>query len=105
MIFPPRPRAREIDIGLGIQKSSPGGAGRSVPVVHARGAGKGHHPPIQISPVTEDRAVATEWFDTRWFVVEVTADSALLAGRHRHALRYVRRRPDLVPEDLAEQAL
>lgn len=38
-------------------------------------------------------------------VVEVTADSALLAGRYRHARRYVRRRPDLVPEDLAEQAL
>lgn len=33
-------------------------------------------------------------------VVEVTADSALQAGRHRHALRYVRRRPDLGPDDV-----
>jgi ATP-dependent DNA ligase len=33
-------------------------------------------------------------------VVEVAADSALQAGKHRHAVRYVRRRPDLDPDDL-----
>ena len=33
-------------------------------------------------------------------VVEVAADSAMQAGRHRHSVRYVRRRPDLGPDDL-----
>src|SRR5690349_1915792 len=34
-------------------------------------------------------------------VVEVTADTALQAGRHRHALRLVRLRPDLTPDDVS----
>jgi hypothetical protein len=33
-------------------------------------------------------------------VVEVAADAALHAGVFRHPLRYVRRRPDLRPQDL-----
>ena len=33
-------------------------------------------------------------------VVEVAADSAMQASRHRHSVRYVRRRPDLGPDDL-----
>jgi ATP-dependent DNA ligase len=36
-------------------------------------------------------------------VVEVSADAALQAGVFRHPLRFVRVRPDLVPEDLSEQ--
>lgn len=34
-------------------------------------------------------------------VVEVAADTALQAGRHRHALRLLRVRTDLAPEDIA----
>ncbi|GAA3643965.1 ATP-dependent DNA ligase [Microlunatus ginsengisoli] len=34
-------------------------------------------------------------------VVEVAADTALQAGRHRHALRLVRLRPDLTPDDVS----
>lgn len=34
-------------------------------------------------------------------VVEVAADPALQAGRHRHALRLLRLRPDLLPTDVA----
>ena len=33
-------------------------------------------------------------------VVEVAADTALQAGRHRHALRLLRVRTDLTPEDI-----
>jgi ATP-dependent DNA ligase len=33
-------------------------------------------------------------------IVEIAADAALLGGRHRHAVRYLRRRPDLTVEDL-----
>jgi ATP-dependent DNA ligase len=33
-------------------------------------------------------------------VVEVAADSALQAGRHRHALRLLRLRPDLAADDI-----
>ena len=33
-------------------------------------------------------------------VVEVAADSAMQAGRHRHSVRYVWRCPDLGPHDL-----
>ena len=33
-------------------------------------------------------------------VAEVTADSALQAGKYRHPLRYVRHRPDLNPSDV-----
>lgn len=33
-------------------------------------------------------------------VVEVAADTALQAGRHRHALRLLRVRTDLAPEDI-----
>ena len=36
-------------------------------------------------------------------VAEVSADSALQGGGHRHPLRYVRPRFDLTPEDLAER--
>jgi hypothetical protein len=33
-------------------------------------------------------------------VAEVTADTALQAGRFRHPLPFVRHRPDLEPDDL-----
>lgn len=36
-------------------------------------------------------------------VVEVAADTALQAGRHRHPLRLLRLRPDLVAEDITDE--
>ena len=33
-------------------------------------------------------------------VVEVAADTALEGGRHRHALRFIRVRADLIPADV-----
>lgn len=34
-------------------------------------------------------------------VVEVAADTAMQAGRHRHQIRLMRLRPDLLPSDIA----
>lgn len=64
-------------------------------------AGDDHPWPSEISSGVfgSTRRVAIARADPT-LVVEVAADSAMQAGRHRHPVRYLRLRPDLRPADL-----
>ena len=63
-------------------------------------AGSEHPLPEQISNGVFGTRDTTAILRTEPVVVEVDADTALYQGRFRHALRYIRVRPELSPQDV-----